>query len=60
MNKEIDSDLNVSPSFRMAIIRTMNGAKSNFHIKAMNMNPNCQIENITNILEFTIELSITA
>ena len=29
-----------SPSFKMAMIRTMNGEKSNFHIKAMNMKPN--------------------
>ena len=29
-----------SPSFKIAMIRTMNGEKSNFHIKAMNMKPN--------------------
>lgn len=36
--------LKSSPSFKMAMIRTMNGAKSYFHIKAINMNPNCQTE----------------
>lgn len=29
-----------SPSFSMAMISTMNGAKSNFHISAISMNPN--------------------
>ncbi|MFS7944518.1 hypothetical protein Hanom_Chr06g00513091 [Helianthus anomalus] len=29
-----------SPSLRIAIIKTMKGEKSNFHIKAMNINPN--------------------
>ena len=27
----------------MAIIRTMKGAKSNFHIRAINMKPNCKL-----------------
>ena len=35
--------MKISPSFRIAIINTMNGAKSNFHIKAINMKPNCHI-----------------
>jgi hypothetical protein len=29
------------PSFRMAMIRTMKGEKSNFQIRAINMNPSC-------------------
>lgn len=29
------------PSFKMAIIKTMNGEKSNFHMRAINMKPNC-------------------
>ena len=32
----------IVPSFKIAMIRTMNGEKSNFHIKAMSMNPNCK------------------
>lgn len=31
-----------SPSFRMAIIKTMKGEKSNFQMRAMNMKPNCK------------------
>lgn len=33
------------PSFKMAIIRTMKGAKSNFHMRAINKKPNCQVGN---------------
>jgi hypothetical protein len=40
---EGQSDI-ISPSFSMAIINTMKGAKSNFQIKAMNMKPNWQNE----------------
>lgn len=31
-----------SPSFKIAIIRTMKGAKSNSHMRAINMKPNCR------------------
>lgn len=30
------------PSLRMAIISTMKGGKSNFHMRASNMKPSCQ------------------
>jgi hypothetical protein len=30
------------PSLRMAMIRTMKGAKSNFQIKAISKNPSCK------------------
>jgi hypothetical protein len=29
------------PSFRIAIIRTINGGKSNSHIRASSINPSC-------------------
>ena len=40
----LQSKLKISPSFRIAMIKTMNGAKSNFHIRAINMKPNCHFE----------------
>jgi len=33
---------NNEPSFRMAIISTIKGGKSNFHIRASNMKPSCK------------------
>lgn len=38
----------ISPSFKMAIIRTMNGEKSNFQINAISIKPSCNWE-IVNI-----------
>lgn len=32
-----------SPSFRIAMIKTIKGEKSNFQIRAMSMKPNCNI-----------------
>lgn len=34
-----------SPSFNIAIIKTMNGEKSNFQMRAINMKPNCKRKN---------------
>ena len=31
------------PSFRIAMIRTMNGGKSNFQMRARSINPSCQV-----------------
>lgn len=33
------------PSFKMAIIRTMKGEKSNFQIKAISINPSYRVKN---------------
>ena len=35
------SEIRILPSFRMAIIKTMKGEKSNIKISAINMKPNC-------------------
>jgi len=41
------------PSFKIAMIRTMKGEKSNCHMRAMNMKPNCRrYDNFTSGLDW--------
>jgi len=46
--KVVYRDYVILPSFSIAMIKTMNGAKSNFQIKAINMKPNCQNNKLKN------------